>query len=132
MNEVIKIQVEKRDGFLVPITADDAMLLEDFPRNSLFSLKPTKKRSHPMINMYWATLRKVCRATDRWPSVKHLHREIKIINGYYTKAIINGDVYTIPDSVAFDAMTQDEFNLFFERAMLALDGGGYLPPDLDS
>ena len=132
MNERIKLQVEKRDGYLVPITADDAILLEDYPKSQLFVIKPTAKRSNPMHNMYWAMLRKVCRATDRWPSVKHLHRQIKIINGYYTKVILNGDVYTVPDSISFENMPQDEFHMFFERAVLALDGAGLLPPDLDS
>lgn len=132
MNEKVIIQVEWRNGYLVPITADDALLLEDFPKSQLFVIKPAGRRSNPMHNMYWAMLRKVCRATDRWPSVKHLHREIKVINGYYTKVILNGDVYTIPDSVSFDTMPQEEFHDFFERARLALAGAGLLPPDFDA
>ena len=125
-----KLQMELRNGQLVPVSQYDAERMEDYPQGTLFNLTSTGKRSNPHHNLYWSTLRRVARDTGKWPTEHHLHDELKIACGYVRIKLsaLNGELVNIPDSISFDKMDQREFNTFFELAMTKLaEGIGYDP-----
>ena len=125
-----KLQVEYRNGRLLPVSQYDAEQMEDYPQGALFNLSPTGKRSNPQHNMYWSILRRVARATGKWPTEHHLHDELKIACGYVRIKLsaLNGELVNIPDSISFDKMTQPEFQQYFDMAMAKLaEGIGYDP-----
>ena len=117
-----KLQMELRNGRLVPVSQYDAERMEDYPQGALFNLSATGKRSNPHHNLYWSTLRRVARDTGKWPTEHHLHDELKIACGYVRIKLsaLNGELVNIPDSISFDKMDQREFNTFFELAMTKL------------
>ena len=109
----------KGQGHLLPVTSYDAEEIEFMSDGSLFSLKPEKKRSPPQHKLYWQILRKAVQSTNKWATSEHLHNDLKMLCGHY-KATLNaftGDVYYTADSTAYEKMTQDEFNKYFETAL---------------
>lgn len=125
-----KLQMELRNGYLVPVSQYDAERMEDLPDGTLFNLSQTGKRSNPHHNLYWSTLRRVARDTGKWPTEHHLHDELKIACGYVRIKLsaLNGQLVNIPDSISFDKMNQAEFFKYFELAMNKLaEGIGYDP-----
>ena len=125
-----KLQMELRNGYLVPVSQYDAERMEDLPDGTLFNLSQTGKRSNPHHNMYWGILRSVCRATGKWPREENLHEDLKWACGYVRLRYntLSGQYMRSPDSISFDDMTQQEFNTYFEMAMEKLaESLGYDP-----
>lgn len=130
MTKSPKIQVQLKDGQLLPITEYDAEKLEDAKNGQVYNLSATGQRSNPHHNKYWVVLRRVCAATGKWPDAEHLHDEIKYACGYYRLkySSLAGQFLRIPDSISFDEMTQQEFNEYFDMAMHTLaEDLGYDP-----
>lgn len=125
-----KIQVMRVDSALVPVTEYDALKLEDISNGTVFDMTVTGKRSNPHHNMYWATLRRVVKATGKWPTENHLHDDLKWACGYVKMRYnaLAGQYMRTLDSIQFDEMSQQEFNQYFEMAMAKLaEGIGYDP-----
>ena len=118
----IEIQVRLCDGVLIPVTQYDAEAIEKCKKNQLFNLKMTSKRSDPHHKLCWVILNRVVVSTGKWPTADHLHHDIKYLTGYYKSQInkITGEVFYVVDSIKFDAMNQNEFNVFFKNAMQIL------------
>ena len=117
-----KIQVEKRDGHLLPISIYDAEEIQGCFEGQLFDLIPVYRRSDPHHKLYWAILGRVVKQTGSWASSTHLHDDLKMLCGFY-RSVINqasGDVYYVPDSIAYRKMDQRAFSDYFEAAMLKL------------
>jgi len=115
---------------LIPVSGWDADLLNEMANGTEFDLVKRSTRSLPHHRTYWKALGGVVAATQISPTPKHLHRDLKLACGY-TETVVNrdtGEVHVIPDSIAFDAMNQDEFRVFFDAAMAKLAGWvGYDP-----
>lgn len=117
-----KLQVEKRDGQLLPISLYDAEEIEAFSEGHLFDLVPSYKRSDPHHKLYWAILGRVVKQTGSWASSAHLHDDLKMLCGFY-RTVINkasGAVYYVPDSIAYRKMDQKAFSEYFDAAMAKL------------
>lgn len=116
------IEVEVKRGRLIGASAYDAELIEQISDGKLFRLEPARKRSLPQLRGYWKGLGILCEAKG-WPgTVEQFHSELKRSLGYTIEAFdpLTGEVRQIVDSIALDSMTQDEFNVFFQRARDAL------------
>ena len=127
-----KLQVMKVEGALVPLTEHDADQLAEAAHGSVFNMTKTGKRSNPHHNMYWSILTKVVKATGKWPTRDHLHNDLKWACGYVKMRYnsLAGCHMRVIDSISFDDMDQDEFNLYFELAMAKLaEAIGYDPLD---
>lgn len=114
--------VEKAARGFIPVTAYDAEVLMADPVGAEYDLIKRTKRSRPQQRLYWLMLNRVVKATSQWPTAEKLHRDIKLTLGY-TEPAVNlrtGEVVAIPDSTALDAMTQDEFQAFFDAAVKLL------------
>ena len=89
-----------------------------------------KRRSGPQQRLYWRTLSEVVAATDKWPTSKHLHNDLKLALGYVEKHVnaFNGAMTYQADSTAFEKMKGDEFKTYFDRAMkLIAESCGFDP-----
>lgn len=131
MTKSPKIQVQLKDGQLLPITEYDAVMLDKAKNGQVYTLTPTGRRSNPHINKYWLILDKVVEATgEKWPSKEHLHDELKYACGYFRirYSEISEMFMRYPDSISFDDMNQQEFNAYFEITMAKLSEAlGYDP-----
>lgn len=96
----------------------DPRAITDEPREGYVEITVKKRRSSQQNRRYWAILRAVVDATECLPSAAHLHDAIKVDLGYTTPVYrMDGSVFFVPNSCAFDRMDQDEFNHFKDRAM---------------
>lgn len=122
--------VRLETGGLVPVSGWDAELLNKMANGTEFDLVERSTRSLPQHRTYWKALAGVVAATGLSPSAKHLHRDLKLACGY-TEKVVNrdtGEIHVMADSIAFDAMTQDEFKAYFNTAMAKLtEWAGYDP-----
>ena len=84
---------------------------------SLMAGKIWRSRSLPQMRLYWAVVEHVAAATG-YDSAEILHLALKVRLGYYeAPRLPNGKVILCADSVAFDAMTQDEFQKYMDAAI---------------
>lgn len=113
--------IRKGPKGLYPASPFDAEQLEAFPIGTEFRAASLTKRSLPQHRTYWKALTGVVEATGRWPTAEHLHEVLKLELGYVTiSSDFKGGKVMVPDSTAFDAMNQDAFKAYFDRAMMAL------------
>lgn len=109
------------DKGIVPEMAMDADLMADIPYAKRMKVSVSFPRNRKRDGLYWAVLREVVRATERWPSDKHLHEDLLITLGYWVKVVsLSGDIRLMRDSTAHDKMTDPEFSAYFNRAMALL------------
>jgi hypothetical protein len=113
---------EKVGGRLIPASAYDEEVFMDFPAGTEFDCVPRSNRRTRHHNLYWRTLGATVKATGMWATDAHLHIALKWATGYVLP-IWNpddGKVVFVDDSIAFDAMNQQEFEVYFRVAMLKL------------
>lgn len=115
---------------LRPHTQDDAEKMASLPEGSVYDLMPANKRSMPQLKTYWKALGLVVKVTQKWATAENLHRDIKITLGYTEQAvnIATGEITLVPDSIALDRMSHEEFCNFMNQAMaLIADSVGFDP-----
>lgn len=115
---------------LRPAHAFDAEALSADPFGTEYELSKVSKRRPKQHRTYWRALSLVVKATNRWSTAEHLHDELKLACGFYRKAanLATGEIMLIPDSTAFDKMTQDEWQAYMDKAMELLSAEcGYDP-----
>ncbi len=112
----------KQSGRLAPMTPYDLELFEQWPEGAQVDGKLVSRRSPPHHKLYWQMLIKAVEATGIWPSKEALHTAIKVELGRFEPIFdLRGRVCGMtPDSTSFKAMTQAEFQVFFEQAVAVL------------
>lgn len=114
---------KEANGSLSPVGMVDVETIDAIPPGTEFELRRITKRSNLQLRLYWATLSDVLRrvGTDTWPSSEHLSEALKQALGYITTYYkLDGTPYIATDSIAFEAMTQEEFQGYFNAAMAKL------------
>lgn len=121
--------VRKTPKGIVPVSGFDQEQLMAFPAGSEFKLTRMNKRSIPQHRAYWKALTMAVDSSDKWATAEHCHDALKRACGYITvNHDMTGRPFITTDSTAFDAMTQDEFKSYFDKAMAKLaDAIGYDP-----
>lgn len=122
--------VRKTPRGIVPVSGFDQEQLMGFEIGAEFKLVRLTKRSIPHHRAYWKALSLVVENDDKlWPTAEHLHDALKRACGYVTVIYdLSGKPFLTTDSTGFDAMTQDEFRAYFDRAMAKLaEAVGYDP-----
>ncbi len=113
--------VRKTPRGLAPVSSFDQEQLLACENGAEFKLVKLTKRSLPQHRAYWKALSLVVENDDRWPTGEHLHDALKRACGYVTVTHgMDGKPFLTTDSTGFDAMTQDEFRVYFDRAMAKL------------
>ena len=123
MSEHIIIAKDKRG--IAPASAYDADLISKYPPGSQFEAKPLKSRSLPQERLYWQMLSNVVEATalgDKYPTAPKLHDALVRELGFVTVSydLTTGKPYVTRDSTAFANMTQDEYQVFMDKAVARL------------
>lgn len=111
--------VRKTPRGISPVAAFFAEQIMADPMGTEYDLVKRTRRSNPQNALYWSALNQVVKATGKWPTPEHLHDELKLICGYSRPAVDwkTGEVHTIVDSTAFNAMDADQFRAYFDAAM---------------
>lgn len=113
--------VRKTPRGLVPASAFDQEQLMAAPIGSEFKLVRMSRRSLPQHRSYWKALSLVVDNDDRWATSDHLHDALKRACGRVSVIHdLSGKPFVVTDSTGFDAMTQEEFQAYFEQSMAKL------------
>ena len=103
---------------LWPADLPASEFLAGLPKNKAVLVTIRKPRSIDQHNFYFAVLRCVVRATDRWLNEKALLKTIKVALGHVDPwRDLDGKIHEDPASIAFESMPGDEFQVFFDRTM---------------
>lgn len=129
----VEVVAERGTGNLrlAPADAYSAELLEGLRREKFYNLTISEERSRGRLNHWWAGIGLLRENIDdeRFPTSRHLHHAILEELGCVTRFYrIDGTFKTEADSIALDAMSEEEFEEIFERARaLAVSEWGYDP-----
>lgn len=124
-----EIYMVRKGDLLVPEMSIDAQFLRKKPEGVRLRVTATQPRSVPYHRRYWAILAAVVDACGLIYRPEDLHDLIKQKLGMVQQITLrNGDVWTVTDSTAFEAMDQPEFEEFFEKAMAYLAEATGLDP----
>ncbi len=115
------IIVTKTKAGLSPVSAFEAELLDRYPTGAELEITVKQRRSLPLHRTYFAMLAYVNGATEAYPTVEKLNEAIKMHLGYVTTfRRFDGEEIIMADSIAFAAMDQAAFKVFFDQATKAL------------
>ena len=110
--------MKRTPGGLSPVDAFDTERLDKYALGATVEVRVHQRRSTQHHRLYWAVLSRVSENCEQFPKAELLHDALKRHLGYVKRVqTITGEVCFIPDSTAFAAMDQSEFNAFFDRAM---------------
>lgn len=102
---------------LSPADGRAAEELQKIPHRHTVAVRVLRPRSHEQLAFYWQILEKTVEATGKFRTSHELHLALKIATGRVeTVRLISGRHVLVPDSVAFDAMSQDDFQAYFDDA----------------
>lgn len=107
----------RRGMTLRPAMEYDCAALEGVAHNEEVTVHITQGRFNPRLRAYWAMLRDCVDATGCAPSKEALHEAVKLHTGHGVPVrLSDGTELLVPGSIAFDAMSEQEFVRFFRAA----------------
>lgn len=112
------VYCRKIGGALWPEDEKSAEMIRKIPRHASVPVRLLRDRNHESLALYWRVLERVVAATGRWHCAEELHLALKIATGRISEIqLVTGRRVLVPESVAFDQMSQDEFQRYFDAAM---------------
>jgi hypothetical protein len=105
-------------GSLRPVDAIGEEALRKIKAGAIVTIEVKQPRNVRFHRMYWGLVHIVWEnmPEDRYPTPEDLHAAFKIAAGIRTRIELpSGEVGFIPGSIAFHAMTEDEFSAFYDR-----------------
>ena len=117
----LPLLMRRRGSMLIPIDPLAEEQLRALPEGQDFNVVATyagkESPRRGAQRWYWAGLGLMAAATELWPTSRKLHELILENLDYTTKRWrIDRTYEVVPDSIAYDNMTDEEFLDFFERA----------------
>lgn len=120
MDKEPPILLQKCPGGFLPYGAHSQTMCDDLVTGQVLTCTPRKGRTLPRNAAYWVGLQKAVKATDAWPTPKHLHEDLKRLCGYvdyYHNPLTGRDEIRV-QSAAFDKMDESSFAAYFRLAQL--------------
>lgn len=121
----------RRHATILRVTAEGYQPADEESRKQHAKLKVgqtvgaeiARGRSIRQQGFYWSVLAKVVeRAPGPWRTPEALHEALKVATGHIQIVqLIDGRLVKIPESTAFDAMTQDAFNTYTQAAFKMIE-----------
>jgi hypothetical protein len=103
---------------LVPHAPYDEKMLERYPEGVPLRIQLAQPRSGPRHRLYRVILRIVVENTEKFSTEDALHKTLLVGCGVVEPVITpEADIIMCPSSTAFDAMPEDEFKAYFDRAL---------------
>jgi hypothetical protein len=106
------------DGALIPYANYDRECFDDLPRNVILRVNINQQRNAPRHRLYRVVLRQVVKNTDLYVNEDSLHKTLLLGCGVVEPVLTTeGEIIMIPSSTAYNAMKEDTFKVYFDRAM---------------
>jgi hypothetical protein len=125
------ILLRRVGGMLHPADAHAAAALAKIPLKKTVAMRALRVRSPEQLALYWRILERVVDSTGRWRCAEELHLALKVATGRVsTVRLIDGRRVLVPDSIAFDQMSQDEFQAYLQDALRVIERDIDVPPEV--
>jgi hypothetical protein len=112
------ILMRRLGGLLYPAEDKAAEILRRIPPRMPIAVRVLRHRSPEQTALYWRCLERVVEATGRWRTPEELHLALKVATGRVDVVrLLDGRRVLVPESIAFDQMTQDEASAYFDAAL---------------
>lgn len=116
--ETAPIYVIRYGDKLVGEMQADRDAIERFKSGERIRVDMRTGRSPARLRFYWQLLNRLIDATDCAPNSEALHSVIKLDLGHATPVRLrNGMTVLVPSSIAFDKMTEQDFETYLNRAI---------------
>lgn len=116
-----KIFLRRTKAGFEPAYDRDADLLRDIPVGAVVSTVPKRPRNPRRLRWWWALLHKVAESHPFYSRAEQVALHLKYRTGHVEPVVIvKGDAvetHLVPQSIAYDAMTESEFRAFVDRAL---------------
>jgi hypothetical protein len=125
--------VKNDDGNLVPYANYDREMFEGIPFNKVLRVNIAQQRSAPRHRLYRVILRIVVKNTDLFTTEDSLHKTLLLGCGVVEPIMTTtGEIIMIPSSTAYDAMTEEPFKAYLDRALCIIETNIIPGIDLES
>lgn len=103
-------------GF-IPDDEASAELVRKFKVGETYKAEVTKPRNLKMHKRYWVLVTTVFQNCDQFASIDQCHQYLKLRAGHCTQVVskATGEVFLVPDSIAFDKMDDAAFMEFWQK-----------------
>ncbi len=114
----MKIMLKKVAGGLVPSLPVDEEILSKWKFGSVLECEVKKPRNSQFHRKFFALINVVYMNQEKYDIMDDLLVEIKLKTGHYQEHITTkGEVIYLPKSISFSRMDNDEFSLFYSKAV---------------
>ena len=105
-------------GYLAPDDDRAMRALVRIPRDSVVRVEVKAGRSVPMMRKFWAMIHKVHENQTAYATPELLEKALCVYLGHYDVLYMrDGTEVRVPRSIAFDKLSQAEFNELYDRAL---------------
>lgn len=106
----------------VPADARSKAFLQARKEGVAFIADTNGARNPKQLSLWWCLCNLVCEAEDL-PNPEKVSTDLKIALGHVDTHVDRmGDVHLIPKSIAFESMSQEEFDVLFKAAVNVIAG----------
>ena len=114
---------------LIPTDEDSRALVNRLSDGECVQVEAIRPRSVQFNKLYWGLCREIGKHQDPPRDEDSIDSELRILAGHYEVMYFDGREVRVPKRIAFDKMSADEWNDYFQRAELAISerfGSEYL------
>lgn len=111
------------NGHLKPLNRfDQERIMTRYPVGARVRARVTMPRSKLRHRLYWSVLAEIVAATgERWCDTEDLHESVKIaLRMMRGVSLLGGGVRYVTRSTEWEKMGEDEFKIFFDKAMIII------------
>jgi hypothetical protein len=120
MRRVAAIMESPQPWALVPDDDASAELIRKIPLGEPIAVRVIRSRSLPQHRLFFSILSHVAEATE-WGTAERLLVALKIRLGRYDLCKLpSGKAVPVPQSISFDALSQDAFQEFMDKALIVI------------
>lgn len=112
-----KIRMEKTLEGLIPADAEGAIALGKIALGDVVQVDVVQPRQSNFHRKFFSLLRLVLDNQEKYQSEDELLDALKIGVGHCDTIERNGVKYRIPKSISYDALSNEEFAAFYDRAV---------------
>ena len=118
------IYVIRHGSRLMPHSELDEEAIRALPTE--FEIVPKLKRSSPQLRLYWALMETLAENLEQPVTKEAMSQWFKLRCGLTEEIKMrSGNIVTLPSSVAFDKLPQDQFSAYFDRVKELARSLGY-------
>ena len=113
----MKIHLTKHNNALHPFDDKAAAVLKKWKEGDYIEVEVKRPRNSQFHRKFFALLNIVFANTDHFENMEEVLTYFKIKGGIYKTIKVNGNFYPMVGSIAFSKMDEDEFALFYDKAI---------------